>query len=74
MANELQQLDGLDIEECQKRWKRLRDKYVREKKKKKGKTGDAAPVVVSSWPLYEVLDFLRETVRHKRLVYFKHCV
>ena len=34
---------------------------------KEGKTGDAAPVVVSSWPLYEVLDFLRESVRHKRL-------
>ena len=67
MANELQQLDGLDIEECQKRWKRLRDKYVREKKVR---TGDAAPVVVS----YEVLDILRETVGHKRLVYFKHCV
>ena len=41
---------------------------MREKKKKtKGKSGDAGPAVVSCWPLYEIMDFLRETVRHKRL-------
>ena len=41
---------------------------MREKKKTKGKSGDPGPVTTSCWPLYDVLHFLRETVRHKRCV------
>ena len=61
-------------EECAKRWKQLREKYVREKKKTEGKSGDAGPEIVSCWPLYQLMDFLRETVRHKRLVYVYGCI
>ena len=43
---------------------------MREKKKKKGKSGEAGPPVVSCWPLYEVMDFLRDTVKHERLISF----
>ena len=32
--------------ECEKSWKQLRDKYVRERKKTKGKTGESGPVVI----------------------------
>ena len=46
------------------------EKYVREKIKKCRKSGDAGSVMISCWPLYEVMDFLRETVRHKRLLIF----
>ena len=42
---------------------------MREREKTKGKkSGDAGPVVVSCWPLYELMDFLSETIRHKRLL------
>ena len=42
---------------------------MREKKKMKGKSGGAGPAFVSCWPLYEVNDFVRESVKHKRLVF-----
>ena len=45
----------------------LREKYVREKKKTKGKSGDAGPEIISCWPLFPIMDFLREKVKHKRL-------
>ena len=35
--------------------------------RKKG--GDAGPVFVSCWPLFEVISFIRDTVKHKRLAY-----
>ena len=35
--------------------------------RKKG--GDAGPVFVSFWPLFEVISFIRDTVKHKRLAY-----
>ena len=45
---------------------------MRERKKTKGmKSGDAGPVVV---PLYEVMDFLSETIRHKRLLLISACM
>ena len=54
--------------DCEKRWKQHRDKYVREKKKTKGKSGDAGPAVVSCWPLFQVMEFLKETIKHKILL------
>ena len=45
----------------------VREKYVRERKKLKKKSGDAGPEIISCWPLLQVMDFLRETVRHRRL-------
>ena len=53
------------LEEMKKTWKHLRDYYVKEKKKMERRSGDAAGAS-SSWGLFKVLDFLRETVRHRR--------
>ena len=38
------------------------------KEKDKRKEWDPGPVATSCWPLYDVLGFSRETVRHKRCV------
>ena len=59
-------------EGCTKRWKALRDRFVRELKKTKTKTGQAGPVVISCWPLFNVLSFITDTVRHKRLAIIIH--
>ena len=44
------------------------DRFVRElkKKKKKKKSGDAGPIVVSYWPLFDVMVFISDSVKHKR--------
>ena len=42
---------------------------MRELKKTKDKrSGDAGPVVVSCWPLFELMSFITDTVKHKKLV------
>ena len=47
----------------------MRDKFVRELKKVKGgKSGDAGPVYSPSWPLFDSLQFLTDTVKHRKLV------
>ena len=56
------------VEFCSRRWKTLRDRFVRELKKTKGKkSGDPGPVIVSCWPLFELMKFVSDTVKHKRL-------
>ena len=53
------------MEECMKRWKSLRDNFVRElRKKKKRPSGEAGPEYKSSWPLYDLLLILTGTVKH----------
>ena len=37
------------------------------KKTKCKKSGDAGPFTVSCWPLFEILSFVCDTVKHKRL-------
>ncbi|XP_065831007.1 uncharacterized protein [Oscarella lobularis] len=60
-------MEGLAVEECKRRWKSLRDKFVREvKKTKTRRTGDPGPPYVSQWPLFATLGFLEETVQHRR--------
>lgn len=55
-----------DIESVKRRWKSLRDKYVREKKKTKmGKSGDEGPPPKSTWPLFEIMSFIDETIHHR---------
>ena len=61
----LQGGEGLTAEQCCHRWKTLRDKFVRELKKLKPRSGDAGPPAVSSWPLFQVMSFLTDTVKHK---------
>ena len=52
-------------EECRRTWRRLRDRFVRELKTfKVRRTGDPPPQ--SQWPLFNLLGFLEETVRHRR--------
>ena len=47
----------------------MRDKFVRELKKVKvGKSGDAGPAYSPSWPLFDSLQFLTDTVKHRKLV------
>ena len=54
-------------DKCHKRWKSLRDRYVRESKKmKQKKSGDAGPAYVSPWCLFEVLSSLEDSVRNKQ--------
>lgn len=48
-----------------KRWKSLRDHFVRELRKKKKPSGEAGPEYKSGWPLYEPLLFLTDTVKHR---------
>lgn len=60
------QVEDSTPEDCQRRWKSLRDKYVRELKKvKKKKSGEEGPPVISCWPLFEIMSFIDETVRHR---------
>ena len=54
-------------EECQRKWRLIRDKFVRELRKMKEKTsGDAGPAYVTCLPLFERLLFLQEIVRQRR--------
>lgn len=50
-----------------KKWKSIRDRYVRELKKiKERNSGEAVPVYVPTWPLFEELTFLNDSVRHRQ--------
>lgn len=52
-----------------KKWKTLRDRYVRERKKVKRKpSGEAGPCYKSCWCFYEALSFLGDTVKHRGCV------
>ena len=58
------------IEECQKKWKSLRDQFVRERKLVTNwKSGDPGPPYKPSWELYDLLLFLVNTVKHRLLVF-----
>ena len=37
------------------------------KRKPRESLDDAGPEIISCWPLFQIMDFLRETVKHKRL-------
>lgn len=54
------------MEQCSKKWKNLRDQFVREmKKKKKRPSGGKGPAFVSRWPFFDTLMFLNDTVCHR---------
>ena len=57
--------EGVKVEECMKRWKSIRDHFVRELRKKKTTSGDPGPEYKSSWLLYDLLLFLTDTVKHR---------
>ena len=56
------------VDECMKRWRTVRDWYVRELKSvKKRKSGDdATGVYTPTWCFFNVLSFLMEAVRHRK--------
>ena len=52
--------------ECSKKWKSLRDRFVRELKKVKlRKSGDSGPAYTPTWPLFSVMMFLLDSVKHR---------
>jgi hypothetical protein len=57
---------NLTVEEVPKKWKNMRDKFVKEHKKvKEVKSGDPGPPYKPSWKLYELLLFLKDSIRHQ---------
>ena len=54
-------------EVCSKKWKNVRDKYVRELKKlrKKRKTGEEGPPPTCTWAYFPLLNFLNSSVKHR---------
>ena len=52
-----------------KRWKVLRERYTKEHKKLKKPTGTVRDEVERVWELYHLMDFLKDFVRHRRLVH-----
>ena len=56
------------MEQCAKRWKNIRDHFVREVRKIKKKTsGDAGPMYKSRWPLFGSSRIQSDTDRNKSL-------
>ena len=54
------------MEDSKSKWKSIRDRYVREVKKVKDqRSGDAGPPYKPSWPLFEMLMFLSDCIRHR---------
>ena len=56
------------MEDVQQRWKVLRDRFVRELKKKKKPTGSAAKTT-PDWELLEHMMFIRDFIKHRRYIY-----
>ena len=50
-----------------KKWKGLRDRFVRECKKVSVKrvTGTEGPPYIPTWPYYEEMKFISDTVKHR---------
>ena len=53
----------MSVDNCTRKW---RDRFVRELKKVKvKKTGTPGPAYISCWPLFNMLLFLSDTVKHR---------
>ena len=62
----------MTAEACLKRWRNLRDQFVRELRMKKSmKSGDQGPQYISRYQFFEVTKFVRDTVRHREYVNHK---
>ena len=56
----------MTVEDAMKKWKNLRDYFVRENKKvKKRLSGSKGPPYVSRWPLFDIMSFITDSVRHR---------
>ena len=59
-------LDGYSIDEMQKKWKSIRDRFVTELRKVKNqRSGDPGPPHKPSLSLYDLLLFLVDSVGHR---------
>ncbi|TNN55466.1 hypothetical protein EYF80_034348 [Liparis tanakae] len=61
---EISQTTGLEVAECAKRWKNLRDKYVRLRKRLDRKGGDPSSHRVPAF--YHLLSWLAPHVKHRQ--------
>jgi hypothetical protein len=52
--------------ECEHRWRYLRDRYTRERKRKR--QGQGAQKV--DWPLAQHMHFIQDFIKHRRLLPF----
>ena len=58
---------GYSDEDCIKRWKSLRDRFVREAKKiKENTTPGGVSVYVPPWSLFDSMSFLMDSIRHRK--------
>ena len=58
---------GYSDEDCLKRWKSLRDRFVREAKKvKENATPDGGSGYVPPWSLFHSMTFLMDSIRHRK--------
>lgn len=55
----------ISVDDLQKKWKHLRDYYVREKKKGSLKSGSAAPAKKRNTSYFQMLSFLDITIEHR---------
>ena len=54
-------------EECHKKWRSIRNRYVRETKKvKERRSGDPGPPYTPVWELYDMLTFLKDQIKHRK--------
>ena len=61
--------EGLTKEQCCRKWKLLRDKFIRELKKILLKSRDSGPLAVLLEPLFGIMSFLSDTVKNNFLLY-----
>ena len=61
--------EGFSADDCSKKWKSLRDRYVREVKKVKARKSDDGTdtTYVPKWRLYHILSFVGDTVRQEEI-------
>ena len=59
----------MTIPGCMKKWKNLRDHFVREIRKRRTKpSGGQGPPYESRWPHFEAMTFICDSVLHRGLV------
>ena len=68
VANHVSSIDGhykgihvYDHRDCKRKWKQIRDKYIKRIKK----NGEAGPAYVPTWPLFTILMFLADSVSRR---------
>ena len=76
MNHYLPKVGETTAEECQRKWRSVRDRFVRETKKvKERKSGDPSPPYTPVWELNGMLTFLKDQIKHQtQKVSLMNCV